>query len=310
MGAAAIRRVGLLSDPYKDPGARTAAELTRLLQAQGCATLRLQRDASDELRRRICDLDLVISLGGDGTFLNAVHLAWPHEVPVLGVNLGSLGFLAEVDPAALETAVAALAEGRCQIEPRMMLETLIEDGSGQEKGRGFALNEVLLTRASNLRIVPIDLSINGRTIERVTCDGLMVSTPTGSTGYAMAAGGPIVDPTLELLQLTPVAPHSLHNRSYVLTPDSVVCLTLGPYPYDALLSVDGRQHMHIRFGDRIHVRRAATRLQLLRLGASAFFRDLPQKLRGRAEPPVEIEEGKGFQYERDSSPPAGEDPQA
>ncbi len=310
MDVPVIRRVGLFSDPYKDPGAEAAAELTRLLQARGCSTLRLSREVTDDQRGRMHTLDLVISLGGDGTFLNAVHLAWPYEVPVLGVNLGSLGFLAEVDPAGLKECVAALTEGRYQIERRMMLETLAENRAGQSLGRGFALNEVLLTRAGNHRIVPIDLSINGRTIERVSCDGLMVSTPTGSTGYAMAAGGPIVDPALELLQVTPIAPHSLHNRSYVLTPDSVVCLTLGPYPHDALLSVDGRQHMHIEFGDRIHVRRAATRLQLLRLGASAFFRDLPQKLRGRAEPPADIEEGKGFQHERDSSPPAGEDPQA
>ncbi|MDI9471281.1 MAG: NAD(+)/NADH kinase [Bacillota bacterium] len=285
MTAPVIRRVGLLSDPYKDPGAATAARLIEILQRQGCTSFALSREPDADERELVRSLDLVISLGGDGTFLTAVHLAWPYEVPVLGVNLGSLGFLAEVDPAALEETVTALTQGRYQIERRLMLEMLAEDRDGKTLGRDFALNEVLLTRAFNHRIVPIDLSINGRAIERVSCDGLMISTPTGSTGYAMAAGGPIVDPALELMQLTPVAPHSLHNRSYILTPDSVVCLTLGPYPYDALLSADGRQHIHIQYGDRVHVRRAETRLQLLRLGDSAFFRDLPQKLRGRAEPP-------------------------
>ena len=289
MSAPAMRRVALLRDRYKDPEALVCARIATILERLGCEAVILPEASGIDGAARLADvvegaagIDLVLSLGGDGTFLRAVHLAWPDDCPVLGVNLGSLGFLAEVDVAEAEGAMARLVAGDYQRESRMMLSASLRDGEGRERERGFALNEILLTRAGNPRIVSVDFYIDGDYIERIAGDGVMVSTPTGSTGYAMAAGGPIADPTLEVLQLTPVCPHSLHNRSYLLPPERELTLRLGPYPYDALLSIDGRRHLPFGPDDAVHIVRADKPLTMIRLAAPSFFRDLPDKLRGRA----------------------------
>lgn len=227
------------------------------------------------------DCDLILSLGGDGTFLNAVHAAYPHDIPVAGVNLGSLGFLAEILPEQLEDSLRRLVSGDYSTARRTVLDVCVLDGGGRTLHRDFALNEAVLSRGHSPRILPIELWIDGDFTELVPSDGLMVSTPTGSTGYAMAAGGPIIQPSMELMLITPICPHTLHNRSYIIAPDSTVELKIPYYPYRPVLSIDGQRDIRMDCTQSVRVRKAGQPLRVARLNATAFFSDLPQKISGR-----------------------------
>lgn len=227
------------------------------------------------------DCDLILSLGGDGTFLNAVHAAYPNDIPVAGVNLGSLGFLAEILPDQLEDGLKRLVSGDCSSAFRTVLDVCVLDAENRVLHRDFALNEAVLSRGHSPRILPIELWIDGGFTELVPSDGLMVSTPTGSTGYAMAAGGPIIQPSMELMLITPICPHTLHNRSYIIAPDSTVEFRIPYYPYHPVLSIDGQRDIRMDCTQSVLVRKAGQPLRVARLNTAAFFSDLPQKISGR-----------------------------
>lgn len=185
--------------------------------------------------RRLGDASLVVALGGDGTVLRSVDLLGGAAVPVVGVNLGQLGYLTEVEPGDVRTAIDQVLRGEHHLERRMMLEVLVEQG-----GRRFvALNELTLDRTVSGHTVRIDVAINGRSFTPYEVDALIVATPTGSTAYGLSAGGPIVSPTHRCLLLTPVSPHMLFDRTLVLESDAEVSLTVGGHR-GAVLCIDGR----------------------------------------------------------------------
>lgn len=232
------------------------------------------------------DCEAFLSLGGDGTFLATAHKAHYLDCPLVGVNLGSLGFMTEIDPEQMPQALDKLVAGDYTLQERMTLEvTLIKDGVPGK--RYFALNDAVVNRGTVDRIVPVELSINDRYIETIQCDGVIVSTPTGSTGYAMAAGGPIVDPSMELLQITPICPHSLHSRSYLVNSKDEISLSLAhEYKNSPLLSIDGRSAENLQaMHTRVVVKRGAQNVKIISLTEQDFFRDLPAKLRGRSYDP-------------------------
>ncbi|MDD4368338.1 MAG: NAD(+)/NADH kinase [Oscillospiraceae bacterium] len=286
--------IGLISNPYKDPGFKVLARTATILHSLGeepvinRLTLAAKKTACPALRLaspaewKHCQL--IISIGGDGTFLSAVHSNYDSNIPIVGINMGSLGFMAEVQPNDLDTALPRLVQGDYDIEERMLLQASWQHAGEPADLCGYALNEVLLTRGGNPRIIPIELYIDGEFIELISSDGLMVSTPTGSTGYALAAGGPIVHPSMKLLQVTPVCPHSLYNRSYIIPAGAAVTLALRQYPYSAVLSLDGRQDLAFSDTDQVTISQADHVLRLVRLKAENFFEALPNKLRGRAYP--------------------------
>ena len=278
-----------MSNVYKDPGYQIlyqVAEAITKLGGEPVYTVTATGERADEatMASSFACCDVIISMGGDGTFLNAVHGSPEPGIPILGMNLGSLGFMAEVQRDEIRPALDRIINGDYQIEERMMLDVRSVNRFGEETFHGFALNEVLLSRGGNSRIVPIELSLDGRYIELISADGLMVSTPTGSTGYAMAAGGPSVHPSMNLLQITPVCPHSLHNRTYIVPPTGVVKLNLRQYPYMAMLSADGREEIPFADTDEVELKQAERKLRLIRLQDHNFYQELPGKLRGRAYP--------------------------
>jgi NAD+ kinase len=288
-------KVGLLTNAYKDPGFHFSKKVSRLLQELGCTvTVIHQNDAKNQDGHAIFTesdatfqgCDLVLSLGGDGTFLNAVHASYRGDVLLAGVNLGSLGFLTDMQPESIEADLKRLVSGDYRIEKRMMLDCAVSSSHGwggppDSLQGGFALNEVVLSRGNSPRILPIELWIDGTMIEVIPCDGLMVSSPTGSTGYAMAAGGPIIQPQLELMQITPICPHTLHNRSYIISPDSLVELKMRYYPFTPLLSIDGQQDILLDCRQMIRIHKADRPLRIARLEEGSFFRTLPEKIHGR-----------------------------
>jgi len=182
-------------------------------------------------------LDACLSLGGDGTMLRATSLVSSHDVPILGVNAGQLGYLTEVDPGHMVAALAQWERGELAIEHRMMLDLFTDDG---QTWGGRALNEIVMERSAAGRAVEVAIAIGGKPFLSLVADGLMVATPTGSTAYSLSAGGPIVEPDFRALLLTPVAVHGVFNRPLVLAPDTEVELTVAGHR-SAAVTLDGRR---------------------------------------------------------------------
>jgi NAD+ kinase len=220
--------------------------------------------------------DLVVALGGDGTVLRAAQLAHSSDALLLGVNVGTLGYLTEVEGSAPGDAIASVLEGRFDVEDRMMLECTLSVAGRQ---RVFvALNEVLVERSSQRRLVRLEARVGGESLAAFNADGVIVATPTGSTAYALSAGGPIVSPRASCLVLVPVNAHMIFSRPFVLAGDETVEIALGAADQDASLVLDGAQGCEFSSGDLIEVRRHARPLRLVRLPGPGFIERLRIKL--------------------------------
>jgi NAD+ kinase len=196
-------------------------------------------------------LDVAVSLGGDGTMLRAVDLVASAGVPVIGVNLGQLGYLTEVEPAGLQVALERFLDGRYEVEERMLLAVEIDSPSGAVASRaGIALNEAVIEKTPSGQAVRVDVEIDGKPFTSYATDGLIVATPTGSTAYALSARGPIVAPTHRAILLTPVSPHMLFDRTLVLEPTSRVRLEVAGHR-PATVAVDGRILGELAVGDAV-----------------------------------------------------------
>jgi NAD+ kinase len=222
-------------------------------------------------------LDLVIVLGGDGTLLSAARSVAKAGIPVLGVNLGSLGFLTEIPLPDLYPTLEALETGCCNIEPRTMLYCrLIRSGS--EVAAYHALNDVVVSKSAIARLNEFDLYIDQEFVSAYKADGLIVSTPTGSTAYSMAAGGPILMPSAGAFVVTPVSPHSLTHRALVVRDSATIEIVVKTGEEEAYLSVDGQIGMPLHDGDRISCRKSDHKVNLLRV-KKTFFDVLRTKLK-------------------------------
>jgi NAD+ kinase len=222
------------------------------------------------------DAELVIALGGDGTFLRATELARPAGVPMLGVNLGHVGFLAEAEPDALTDTVAAIVDHGYTVEERVTVEAAVSL-DGAVIGTAWALNEVSLERTNRERMLEIAVAVDGRPLLRFGCDGVLCSTPTGSTAYAFSVGGPIIWPDVDALLVVPNAAHALFARPIVVAPASVVDIDLVSETHEAVLSCDGRRSMSIPSGSRVTVRRGEQPVRIARVGGLSFADRLVDK---------------------------------
>ena len=220
--------------------------------------------------------DTVLVLGGDGTFLRAAEMARPASVPMVGVNLGHVGFLAEAEPNALSATVEAIVAGRYIVEERVTVDAeVIVDGD--VVATAWALNEVSLERTNRERMLEIAVAIDGRPLLRFGCDGVMCATPTGSTAYAFSAGGPIVWPNVDALLLVPNAAHALFARPVVVAPSSTVDIDLQTRGNDAVLSCDGRRSFSVPSGARISVHRGQLPVRIARMAGWNFADRLVSK---------------------------------
>ena len=215
------------------------------------------------------DAELVLVLGGDGTFLRAAELARPAGVPMLGVNLGHVGFLAEAEPDALASAVESIVERGYTVEERVTIDAEISI-DGESRGHAWALNEVSLERTNRERMLEIAVAVDERPLLRFGCDGVLCSTPTGSTAYAFSVGGPIVWPNVDALLVVPNAAHALFARPLVVAPSSTVDIDLLSHGHEAILSCDGRRSLAVPSGARVRVRRGAEPVRIARLSQQSF----------------------------------------
>jgi len=281
-------RIGLYANPDKDPGYQVTGKAASLIKAAGAAAVvgpehkpDLLAAAPDAEFGEFATCDCIISLGGDGTFLSAVHQPCCTSIPIIGINLGSVGFLPEIMPDDLDHALRQLVRGDWQIEQRMMLQVDCHDASGKLIESGRALNDAVISRGGRSRIVNLELTINQELVDRIPGDGLIVSTPTGSTAYSLSSGGPIIHPELMLMLITPICPHTLHNRSYIASDSSRVIIRLCDYPYQAVLAIDGRQEVYLDSDSTVVIERSARNLQMIRLGPDHFYAALPRKIHAR-----------------------------
>ncbi|MBI6545669.1 MAG: NAD(+)/NADH kinase [Cyanobacteria bacterium NC_groundwater_1444_Ag_S-0.65um_54_12] len=223
-------------------------------------------------------VDLLIVLGGDGTFLRGARLVAPHGTPILGVAMGTLGFLAEVQPADLEQALMRIAQGDYQLEERVMLEVIVMR-AGQIIGQAYGLNDGVVGKGVSGRMVEISVDTDDSPLATYAADGFIVATPTGSTAYALAAGGPILGPEVPAFVLVPICPHALTARSLVISNQRVVRICVHPRSAGAVVTVDGLTLPdELQAEDQVFVRKAPFCTQLVRLGPEEFFRRLRDKL--------------------------------
>lgn len=220
--------------------------------------------------------EIAIVLGGDGTFLRAAELARPAGVPLLGVNLGHVGFLAEAEPEDLESAIDAVVDRTYDVEERLTLDVEVVS-EGKIVGRQWALNEVSVEKGSRERILDVGVSVDDVPLLRFGCDGVLCATPTGSTAYAFSAGGPIVWPNVEALLVVPNSAHALFQRPLVVSPGSLVSIELFRKGHPGVLSCDGRRSAVLDPGAQVHVRRGAISMRIVRLHRSPFADRLVRK---------------------------------
>ncbi len=227
--------------------------------------------------QELADLsDALVVVGGDGTILRAARTGAVRGVPVLGVNVGGFGFLAEVGLDELQEAVDRLVAGRHAVEERMMLAAeVVRDGAVAE--RYLALNDMVVTKSGYARLMPLRVCVNGEHLATYLADGLIVSTPTGSTAYNLSAGGPILSPGVRALVITPICPHTLTARPVVVDADDVATVEVTTGVEGVLLTVDGQVGCPLQGGDAVRVRRAEERARLVRLKPPSFYELLRQK---------------------------------
>jgi NAD+ kinase len=221
------------------------------------------------------DLDLAISLGGDGTMLHAVQLVYPSPVPLLGVNVGLLGYLSELEPEDLEAWLPRLLAGEFEVSERTMLAVDVVS-SGAVHGSFFALNEAVVEKLRSGHLIYLDVSINGTAFTSYAADGLIVATPTGSTAYSFSAGGPIASPDLRCLVLTPISPHMLFDRSLVLAEHEEVDFVVSN-GRNVALTIDGRELGELSSGDSVRCRVAPAPLRLVSVRPRDFHQILKTK---------------------------------
>lgn len=272
------RAVVLVAHTQRRQICEEASRAAGLLVAAGLAVRMLPGEAAHvsvdgitamESTRVAEGAEVLLTLGGDGTFLRGAELARPAGVPMLGVNLGHVGFLAEAEPNALDDTVEAIVQRAYEVEERVTVEaTVIVDGAVQ--ARAWALNEVSLERTNRERMLEIALAVDSRPLLRFGCDGILCATPTGSTAYAFSAGGPIMWPSVDALLLVPNAAHALFARSVVVAPTSAVDIDLLSVGHEAVLSSDGRRSVAVPSGSRVRVVKGAQPVRIARVAGWSF----------------------------------------
>lgn len=237
----------------------------------------------DELGLEPLHTDIVIVLGGDGTILRTCRALGSSQVPILGVNLGTLGFLADLSPDEFQDKFPRILAREYQVVDHLMLECLLHHADGTTE-KYLGLNEVSVLAGSALRILHINLAIDGEPVTTYRCDGLIVSTPVGSTAHSLAAGGPILRQDLQAVVITPISPHTLTNRPLVDRANCLYTLTSPEFPQGATLVIDGQIKQLLSPGDRIEIRKAPVCFQLARLPDHSYYATLHRKLGWGGQP--------------------------
>ncbi|WMJ81868.1 NAD(+)/NADH kinase [Clostridium sp. MB40-C1] len=222
------------------------------------------------------DLDVIISLGGDGTILRTARVVAKYEIPILGINMGNLGFLTGVESLELEEAILKLSEGRYNIEERMMLQCQVENGKEIESY--ISLNDIVISKGALSRIFKYEIFIDDNFYTSFKADGIIISTPTGSTAYSLSAGGPVAYPTLDVILLTPICPHSMQMRSIILESNSKINIQIQQKNERIFLTVDGQESINLKDCNDILIEKYNKKCKLIKLDGYNYFDVLRKKI--------------------------------
>jgi NAD+ kinase len=281
-----IARIGFAYNPTIEAAVELSARAAGWCQVRGIGEWQAPSSEMDTLLRELPTTDLLVVLGGDGTFLRAARAVSEVDVPLLGINLGKVGFLSKAEAGDFEAVLGLIADGDYRIDERMALEgrilrggtvgphgTIHEAPPADRVTRHFALNDVVIARGSLARVCRLDVEIDDSHLATFVADGLVVASPTGSTGYSFSAGGPIVDPVSRNIIVTPIAAYLSAIRSVVASPNQVVRCTIVD-AHEALVSIDGREDIHVAVGDVVEVRAVERPIRLVEPHGAQPFWDL------------------------------------
>lgn len=279
----------VITNDIKDKGFTVTGQIENYLKEQGrrCTVRSAVRRAGGEdyhytdASQIPEDVDCIIVLGGDGTLLQAARDVVDRNIPLLGINLGTLGYLAEIERNKIIPALDQMIRGDYAIERRMMLQGTVYH-KGKQIARDLALNDIVTSREGMLRVVNFLSYVNGSFLTAYKADGIIISTPTGSTGYSLSAGGPIVAPGAYMLLMTPLAPHTLNTRSIVFSPDDKIVVEIGPgrdgSEEKGMASFDGDTSIRLVTGDRIEIERSEQDTQIVKISNRSFLETLRKKM--------------------------------
>ena len=278
-------RIGVVGNPRYEELSGLLARLASYGAAHGIklcaepALLELWPDTCEPLESDGDPPDLLMTFGGDGTLLRGAQMLGRNEVPVLGINLGRVGFLTATTANNLESVLDAVVRGDYQVEQRRKLDSWIVDAEGARREGELAVNDVVVHKTGNTRIIRIRLFVDGDEVGQYTLDGMIVATPAGSTAYTLSAGGPVLVPEVDALVVTAICPHTLSVRPLVVPGSSQVTMQVEPTrATEIFVSYDGQLGEHVQPNDCVVVRSSATSVHLVRLGREGFFRRMRKKL--------------------------------
>ena len=281
-----MKNIGLIINTKKTQALAVAGEMVRWLEKRGISLLLPMTNAQlvgredlaaeeEDINKTAC----ILVLGGDGTLLNTARSVAPAETPLLGINLGQLGFLTEIELNDLYQGLEAFLTGNYAVEERMMLEaSVLRDGLVVDKF--FGLNDIVVTKGAFSRMIALETYVGSEYNATYNADGIIISSPTGSTAYSLSAGGPLVSPKVEVMVLTPICPHTLTARPLVLSPTERVRVVVKSAVSEVMLTVDGQHGFKLEPGDEISIHKAPFRTKLVRLHGRSFYEILREKLRG------------------------------
>ena len=271
-----MKKFGIVINETKDPNMKVTNRIISYLVSKGAGYVVLK-----DARNLAEDVECMLVLGGDGTMLQAADGMAGKDIPMIGVNLGTLGFLSEVELDNLEEALEQLIDDEYVLDERIMLQGRIE-GKGSVKELSPALNDISITRCGSLQIIALKISVNGQFLCRWNADGIIISTPTGSTGYNMSAGGPIVEPGADLIVLTPICAHTLNARSIILKAEDCVEIEIDSGHDGKILQVeansDGNESLSMKTGDKIIISKAKNTTKIIKLSKVSFLEILHKKM--------------------------------
>lgn len=275
---AVMKQFYIITNENKDPSFGMTNQIRDYLEKMGAVCL-VKREQEKPLPETEC----ILVLGGDGTLLQAARDTIGRDIPLVGVNLGTVGFMAEVEKEHIEEALCALLADRFTLERRMMLDGIvISEGEQKEPFAAHALNDVVVTRQGSLKILSYEVYVNGQFLAEYHADGLIVATPTGSTGYNMSAGGPIVEPEARLIVLTPICPHTLSPRSIILSAEDKIEIRIGAdrngNRQEAMVNFDGSVERGVSSGERILITQSKRTTCFAAIGQSGFLEKLHRKM--------------------------------
>lgn len=277
-----MKKIGININTNKDKSGKILDYLIKTMYNEDKEVqISIFRDSEGLKGSGISELDAVIVLGGDGTILNTARLLCRYDIPILGINTGHLGFLTEVETNNICYAVKSLFSGEYIVENRIMLKCSLNTAN-QEK-EYYALNDVVISKGILARILNYDIVIDDKTYMEFTADGVIVSTPTGSTAYSLSAGGPIIYPTLSLLSITPICPHSLGFRTLVIDKKSSICIEINKNCESVFLTLDGQESVELKNIPRVYVSASPFACRLVKLKNYNYFDILREKITLRSK---------------------------